>query len=120
MPTLISWKTLAPRATVLAGVLALLLAAPLPGAMVAAGQGTPAALLVAAAAASVEIGGLVERTGPITVEELRGLPAETVDVTDETRDGAEQQTLTGTRLYPVLEGAGPIVGPEERNPWLTR
>lgn len=95
-------------------------APPIPAASIAAAQATPVASPAATAPESVEFAGLLERAGPLSIADLKGMPVEMVDVTYETRDGAEQHTFTGTRLYPLLESLGPIVGPDERNPWLTR
>ncbi|MEZ4562748.1 MAG: molybdopterin-dependent oxidoreductase [Thermomicrobiales bacterium] len=94
---------------VLAGAVAL----PLP-AVVA--QSTPVA--APGAAGAIDVTGLVERAGKLTVADLQTLPGETVDVTYESGGKPEDHTFTGVRLVDVLDYLGLAVAPEARNPLL--
>lgn len=71
-----------------------------------------------ATAEVVEITGLVEQPGDLTVPELQQLPTETVEVTYETGSGPERHTFTGTSLFGVIEQRGLQVPPDARNPLL--
>ena len=79
---------------------------------------TPAAS--PADAAAVEITGLVERPGLLTVPDLRQLPVETVEVSFEVDGSMEQHTFTGVRLYDVLKRVGVVADPGDRTPLLRR
>ena len=99
----------------------LAIVAPAPGAVVAR-QATPevASTATAGGDGAIEITGLVDRPGPLTVADLQRLPTETVDVTYESGEGSQAHTFTGVRLFAVLEQVGLTVGADERNPLLLR
>lgn len=81
----------------------------LPGAGALAHDATPAAggaVASPAAAGSVAFSGLLDQAGPITVADLATHPAETVDVTYQTKKGDESHSFTGTRLWDLLDGMG--------------
>lgn len=68
-------------------------------------QATPEASPIAGGE-SVELTGLVNTPGPITVADLQALTAETVDVTFLSGQGEQQHSYTGVRLWDVLDQAG--------------
>lgn len=71
-------------------------------------SGTPLA-----AGESIEIRGAVASPGSFTIDDLRALPAETVDVTYLMENGTEvQHVYTGARLWDVLQLAQPTIDPE--------
>jgi molybdate transport system substrate-binding protein len=58
-----------------------------------------------AGATPVQLTGLVEQTGPLTVAILQQLPAETVQATYLSGNGEQRHTYKGARLYAVLNQA---------------
>lgn len=94
---------------VLAGAVAL----PLPAVLA---QSTPVA--TPAETGSIDVTGLVQRTGQLAVADLQTLPSETVDVTYESGGEPEDHTFTGVRLIDVLDYLGLAVEPDARNPLL--
>lgn len=92
-----------PRFTVLLSVVAVVLltgvavAAPLP---VIAQEATPAA------GDGITITGEVSAPGVLTLDDLRALPVETVEVTYETEGTSATHTFTGVRLIDVLNTVG--------------
>ncbi len=110
------------RGIALVGVLALVLAGgwASPATAKPAAQASPTAALAGTpvAAEGVEFSGLVETPGIVTVDELRQLPTETVEVSYESGGEPETHTFTGVRLIDVLGLVGLDVDPEARNPML--
>jgi DMSO/TMAO reductase YedYZ molybdopterin-dependent catalytic subunit len=58
-----------------------------------------------AAGEAVQLTGLVETPGSITVADLQALPSQTVDVTFQTGSGEQHHTYTGVLLWDVLNKA---------------
>jgi DMSO/TMAO reductase YedYZ molybdopterin-dependent catalytic subunit len=83
-----------------------------------AAQATPAASPETIADGIIEITGLVDNPGPISVADLEQLPRETVEVTYESGGEPEDHTFTGIRLFAVLEHVGIATDPATRNPLL--
>ena len=94
---------------ILAGAIAL----PLPAVLA---QSTPVASPVAAGA--IEVTGLVQHPGQVTVADLQALSTETVAVTFESGGEPQDHTFTGVRLIDVIEHLGLAVEPNARNPLL--
>jgi DMSO/TMAO reductase YedYZ molybdopterin-dependent catalytic subunit len=63
---------------------------------------------------------LVERPGPLPLEELRRLPHESVEAAYETRAGPERHAFTGVHLSGVLRHVGVVAEPGDRTPLLRR
>ena len=84
----------------------------------AAAVGTPEAAPISSD--SLELVGLVERPGALTLDNLRRLPHESVDVTYETFASPERHRFTGVRLYDVLQEVGVVAEPGDRTPLLRR
>lgn len=105
------------RFLALALLLAVISGLPAFGARGAEFQASPVASPVATMEV-VEITGLVEQPGDLTVADLQQLPTETVEVTYETGSGPEQHTFTGTPLFGAIEQLGFQVPPDARNPLL--
>lgn len=106
--------------TVIALVIGLLsLATAAPGRSLVGAQGTPAGA-TPSGAETIELTGEIEQPGALTIADLETLPVETVDVSYESRDGAQQHSYTGVRLFAVLERAGLIVAPDRNNDRLAK
>jgi DMSO/TMAO reductase YedYZ molybdopterin-dependent catalytic subunit len=94
------------------GHLALLLAillALVPGAVAGADQPAPPQQTPDAAAAPVlSLEGLVKRPQQVSLENLRRLPAERVQVSFQTERGMQESSFTGVRLWALLAEAGGI------------
>jgi hypothetical protein len=61
----------------------------------------------------VEFAGKVKRPTGFDLEQLRRLPAETLQVSFETDRGAQKSSFTGVRLWALLDQAGGIDDPEK-------
>lgn len=86
---------------------------------VAAAQGTPVASPAAeTGAGAIEITGLVNQAGPVSVADLQQLPQETASVTYESGGTPEDHTFTGVRLMDALDHVGLATEPDARNPLL--
>ena len=94
---------------VLAGAVAL----PMPAVLA---QSTPVASLPVSGA--IDVTGLVQRPGQLTVADLQTLPSETVNVTYESGGEPQDHTFTGVRLIDVLDYLELAVEPDARNPLL--
>lgn len=79
-------------------------------------QSTPLASPVVSGA--IDVTGLVQRAGQLTVADLQTLQSERVDVTFESGGEPQSHTYTGVRLIEVLDYLGLAVDPEARNPLL--
>ncbi len=87
---------------------------------VLAAQATPGATAAALdSAATIELIGLVNAPGPISIGDLQAVGSESVSVTYESGGTPEDHDFTGVRLFDVLEHVGLAVDPEARNPLLT-
>lgn len=78
---------------------------------------TPAASNVAPVAQSIQFSGIVGDV-TLTVDELKALPVETVDVTFTAAGESQQHTFTGTSLLGVLELVGLPFPEDAKNPLL--
>lgn len=76
-------------------------------------QATPIASPVASG--SVEITGLVEHPGAVTVALLQTMPTQTVDVTYQAGNGEEHHTYTGVRLATVIDKLGLVQDTTHKN-----
>jgi hypothetical protein len=84
-----------------------------------AAQSTPVSA-TPAAGETIELMGLVQDPGPISVGDLQALPSETVEVTYESGGAPEDHTITWVRLYDVLEHVGIAADPAIHHPLLSR
>ena len=76
------------------------------------GVSPSAGTALAQAAETVELTGLVDSTGPVSIDNLQQLfSPETVEVSYESPQGQETHTFTGVRLFDVLDAAGLPVDP---------
>jgi DMSO/TMAO reductase YedYZ molybdopterin-dependent catalytic subunit len=74
----------------------------------------------AAGADTVELTGLVETPGQLTVADLQTLTAETVDVTFQAAGNEQKHTYTGVRLWDVLDRAKLKLNPDNKNDQLRK
>ncbi|MBX3069982.1 MAG: molybdopterin-dependent oxidoreductase [Thermomicrobiales bacterium] len=79
-------------------------------------EATPEASPVAGG--SIEMLGLVESAGPLTLEALQALPQQSVDVTYQSGNGEQQHSYTGVLLSDALDLVGVAVDPDVRNDQL--
>lgn len=82
-------------------------------------QATPEASPVAGAE-SVDLIGLVNTPGPITVADLQTLTPQTVDVTFQSGQGEQSHSYTGVLLWDVLDRAGIQLNPDIKNDVLRK
>lgn len=101
-----------------AGLVLALTLLPLIGSVAVAQDATPGASPTAAQ--SVEITGLVDHPISVSVDDIKALPSQTVDVTFQSGKGEQQHTYTGALLSDVLALASPTLDPDIKNQVLQR
>ncbi len=69
---------------------------------------------------SIEIAGLVENPGTLTVADLQTLPSQTVDVTFQSGSGEQKHSYTGALLWDVLTKATLKLDPDRKNDQLRK
>ncbi|MGH2561543.1 MAG: molybdopterin-dependent oxidoreductase [Thermomicrobiales bacterium] len=91
-------------------------------AVLAANQAGRGATLQATPTAgeTVDLTGLVEHPAQLTVADLQLLPAQTVAVTFESGEGTQQYSYTGVRVAAVIEQAGLVLNPDQKNDQLRK
>lgn len=91
-----------------------------PGALrsAAALQASPEASPVAAT--TIQLTGLVENPGELTVADLQGMTPQTVDVTFQAAGKEEKHTFTGVKLWDVLDKAKLQLDPKRKNDQLRK
>jgi len=88
-------------------------------ATVAPGQ-TATANAVSQAGDAVTITGLVQHSGPLTVEQATQLGSESVEVQFQSSKGSEQHRYTGVRLWSVLQHVGLRLDANRKNDQLRK